>query len=405
VTETEPIKDENGNVVGEKETVTDPETGKTTTTETTDNGDGTVTEKVTEKDADGNVTSETENTKPKGTFTVTFDSNGGSAVAVQNVAENGVASKPANPSRSGYTFKEWQLDGKAYDFATPVTANITLKAEWTKKSSSGGSGGTSTPTTYAISVSASENGSISPVSANVERGKSQTFTINANIGYEVADVLVDGKSVGAVSSYTFDNVNTTHSISATFKEKDGSSTYTDVPVNSWYTNAVDYVTAKGLMNGVSEGAFDPLGTLSRGMLATILWRLEGSPATTSESIFPDVASGRWYSDAIVWATAEGIVKGYSNGNFGPNDPVTREQFAAIMYRYAATKSYDVSKSASLSEYVDQKTVSNWALDSMRWANATGLIVGTPASTLVPTRNANRAQAATILMRFCENVAK
>ena len=180
--------------------------------------------------------------------------------------------------------------------------------------------------------------------------------------------------------------------------------FTDVATSSWYYSAVKYMQDKGLMAGTSTTTFSPDMTTTRAMIVTILYRMENEPAATA-STFPDVAAGQWYSNAVAWAAANGIVSGYDNGNFGPEDIITREQMAAILFRYASFKGYDVTKTADLSAFADAAQVSAYAADAMKWANAAGLISGTSATTLAPAGSATRAQAASILMRFCENVAK
>lgn len=178
--------------------------------------------------------------------------------------------------------------------------------------------------------------------------------------------------------------------------------FTDVGENDWFREAVAYVYGAGLMNGTGANTFSPGGTTTRGMIVTILHRLEGSPAAWGGS-FPDVPAGQYYSQAVAWAASNGIVNGYDTGLFGPNNSITREQMAAILYRYAAYKGYNVSARANLSAYADAERVSGYALDAMSWANQTGLITGS-GNNLLPGGDAIRAQAAAILMRFCRNVA-
>jgi hypothetical protein len=136
----------------------------------------------------------------------------------------------------------------------------------------------------------------------------------------------------------------------------------------------------------------------------VLYRLDGEPAVTGTSGFTDVQSGRWYTDAVLWANQNGIVTGYGGGQFGTDDRVTREQMAAILYRYAQYKDYDVTKTTDLSAYTDAAGIGGWALAAMKWANAEGLITGTTTTTLSPDGASTRAQLATILMRFAESVA-
>ena len=181
--------------------------------------------------------------------------------------------------------------------------------------------------------------------------------------------------------------------------------FVDVTQDDWFCNAVKYVFDNSLMNGTSATTFAPNANLTRAMLVTILYRYEGEPAVTGGTVFDDVLSGQWYSNAIAWASAGGIVTGYGDGRFGTNDNITREQLATILMRYADWKSLDTSKSADLAAFTDTSDISVWALAAMKWANAEGLIGGRTATTLAPSGNASRAEAATILMRFIENIAK
>ncbi|MBO4831066.1 MAG: S-layer homology domain-containing protein [Oscillospiraceae bacterium] len=178
-----------------------------------------------------------------------------------------------------------------------------------------------------------------------------------------------------------------------------SADFTDVPADAWYHGAVDYAVEKGLMKGTSPTTFEPGTSTTRGMIVTMLWRLEGSPAVSAANPFSDVAEGAWYRDAIVWASENGIVGGYGDGRFGPADEITREQLATMLWRYAKQKGYDVSGKADLSGYTDAGDISSWALDAVKWANAEGLVNGRTAETLVPGGTANRAEAAAIFMRF------
>lgn len=149
-------------------------------------------------------------------------------------------------------------------------------------------------------------------------------------------------------------------------------------------------------------------TTTRGMIVTILYRLEGSPDLSNENLgypYADVDANAYYADAVYWARQNGIVSGMSAEQFAPNNAITREQMAAILYRYAQFKGYDVSAKADLSVYTDAAQVSTYATDAMAWANGAQLITGTSQATLTPAGNATRAQVATILMRFCENIAK
>lgn len=179
----------------------------------------------------------------------------------------------------------------------------------------------------------------------------------------------------------------------------------DVKTADWFYNDVKYVYEKGMMAGTAADVFAPNATTTRAMIVTILYRLEGSPAVTGTSSFVDVPAGQWYTDAVNWAAANQIVKGTSATTFAPNASITREQMAAILYRYAQYKGYDVTKKADLSGYSDNSQVSAYAKDALAWANAAKLINGVTNTTLAPQGNATRAQVSAILHRFCDGVVK
>lgn len=183
----------------------------------------------------------------------------------------------------------------------------------------------------------------------------------------------------------------------------GIKSFADVKEADWFYDAVKYVQEKGLMNGIGDTAFGPHGTTTRGMIVTILYRLEGVPAVGTNG-FTDVAAGKYYSDAAAWAAENKIVSGYGDGKFGPEDTITREQLATILMNYAKAKGYDVSARAELSTFSDAASVSGYAKDAMAWANAAGLIKG-DGGKLIPGGNAERAQVAVILQRFMESIAK
>ena len=159
------------------------------------------------------------------------------------------------------------------------------------------------------------------------------------------------------------------------------------------------------MNGMSATTFAPKNNTSRAMIVTVLWRLEGSPYVNYAMSFEDVEPGQWYTEAIRWAQAENIVKGYSEAEFGPDNLITREQLAAIFYRYAEYKGYDVTARADLEAFEDANEIGAWAAENIAWANAVNLVNGTSATTLSPKANATREQVAAILHRFCVEFAE
>ena len=173
---------------------------------------------------------------------------------------------------------------------------------------------------------------------------------------------------------------------------------------AWYHEAVDYVLNNGLMDGVGGGRFAPGGETSRAMVVTILWRLAGSPQAGKDSGFTDVAGGLWYTDAVAWAAEKGIVGGYGSGMFGPADPVTREQLAVMLYRYAKLQGKGFVGSWMFPlDYADADRVSGWAYEAMCWMTMNGVIQGRGGSVLAPQGPATRAEAAAMLMRFSEAI--
>jgi len=275
---------------------------------------------------------------------------------------------------------------------------------------SGGGGGSIKPTKYAITVQSGEGGSISPTSAEVEKGAKVTFTITANEGYEISDVLVDSASIGAVSTYTFENILTAHSISASFAKKEDIDDkedkelrpykgFSDVNIGDWFYNAVVFVYENSLMNGTSEDAFEPQTNLTRAMFVTILYRMSGEEYI-GRSGFADVPAEEWYSEAIAWAAESGIVSGYSDTEFAPNASITREQLAQMFYSFAQYMEYDTAVSGNLDAFIDADKVSPWAADAIVWAVASGLIEGS-YDEIRPDGEATRAESAAILMRFMQ----
>ncbi|MBR5390566.1 MAG: S-layer homology domain-containing protein [Clostridia bacterium] len=280
------------------------------------------------------------------------------------------------------------------------------------KRSGGSGGGTSY---HAVVAENAENGAITARPSAAAAGTVVTLTPVPKESCTVERVIVmdkDGKEIPLTNNgdgtYRFTMPNGKVTVVATFTEIEHgavcpSKGFSDIDPNAWYHEYVDYVVSKGLMQGVANDRFAPDITTTRAMIVTILHRLEGKPAVSGKVSFDDVEAGSWYADAVAWAEANEIVGGYGDGTFGPDDCITREQFAAILYRYAKFKGYDVSKSADLSGYADVSTISDWALPAIQWANAENLITGRTATMLVLRDNATRAEAAAILVRFLENV--
>lgn len=247
-----------------------------------------------------------------------------------------------------------------------------------------------------------KHGTVEPKLTFQHIGKSVTFTFKPDTGYKVKDVKVNGKSVGAVKTYTIDKLTVSTRIEVEFA--DGKLPFTDVHETDWFYNDVLFVYEEGLFAGTSDTTFSPNAAMTRAMLVTVLYRLEGEPAVSGRSGFSDVTFNSYYEDAVTWAADNGIVNGTSITTFSPNANVTREQMAAILYRYAQYKKYNTAASSSLNGFTDQASVSGYATASLEWAVAEKLVNGS-AGKLMPTGNATRAQVAAILHRFVENVAK
>ena len=246
-----------------------------------------------------------------------------------------------------------------------------------------------------------KHGTVEPKLTIQHIGKSVTFTFKPDTGYKVKDVKVDGKSVGAVTTYTVSKLTVSTRIEVEFT--DGKLPFTDVTTADWFYNDVLFVYDEGLFAGTSDTTFSPNAAMTRAMLVTVLYRLEGEPAVSGRSGFSDVTFNSYYEDAVTWAADNGIVTGTSTTTFSPNANVTREQMAAILYRYAQYKKYNTAASSSLNGFADYATVSGYAVTPMQWAVAEKLVNGS-AGKLMPTGNATRAQVAAILHRFVENVA-
>ncbi|MCQ2565800.1 MAG: S-layer homology domain-containing protein [Clostridia bacterium] len=191
--------------------------------------------------------------------------------------------------------------------------------------------------------------------------------------------------------------------SFTYVSASNAGPFADVKSSDWFLKDVEYVKEKGLMSGIGDNKFNPQGDTTRGMIVTILYRMENEPSVSVGCSFSDVASGSYYEKAITWASEKNIVGGYGGGKFGPNDPITREQFAVILYNYCQYKGYNTSGSTNISAYSDGNRISSYAVDAMKWAVNSGLITGTGDNRLDPISGATRAQSAAILHRFGEKI--
>lgn len=316
----------------------------------------------------------------------------------------------------GYTFVKWQSDADNNIFAdaqSPNTtvrmpaSNVTISAimkSTSETTPSGGSGsGGSASTTYTLTFETNGGNAI----AKVTKNKGTTIDL-AQYAPTKSGATFEGwyADKGLTKKITSVKLDANTTVYAKWTEAPVSGLpFGDVKSADWFYNDVKYVYEKGMMAGTAADVFAPNATTTRAMIVTILYRLEGSPAVTGTSSFVDVPAGQWYTDAVNWAAANQIVKGTSATTFAPNDSITREQMAAILYRYAQYKGYDVTKKADLSGYSDNGQVSAYAKDALAWANAAKLINGVTNTTLAPQGNATRAQVSAILHRFCDGVVK
>ena len=268
-------------------------------------------------------------------------------------------------------------------------------------------------TTYTVTVEDAENGKVTRSPARAGRGTTVTITTAPDDGYELDKLTVTDARGSELEltdkgngKYTFRMPASKVTVEAVFTEiLPEPLPFIDVRAGAWYYDAVDYVYQKGFMTGTSENAFSPDMTMTRGMIVTILHRMDGAPNVGGRYSFEDVPYDAWYSKAVLWAERRGIVSGYSAEAFGPNDPITREQLAAILCNYSAYKGEDTSARADLSKYSDVSAVSGWAKNALSWANAKGLVNGVTTTNLEPKGAATRAQAATMLQRFCEQYSQ
>lgn len=269
--------------------------------------------------------------------------------------------------------------------------------------SSGGS--ISTPTTYAVNVNAATNGAVAADKKTASKGTTVTVTASPSKGYVVDAVKVvdkDGKDVavtGKDGKYVFTMPASAVTVTGSFKAETPAPValpFTDVKSGNWFYDAVKYAYAQGLMTGTSATTFAPNGTMNRAMIVTVLYRLEKSPAVTGASKFTDVPAGQWYSDAVAWAAANKIVNGYDETTFGPMNAVTREQMAAILFRYEQVKGLEnVTLEENLNRFPDQNKISAYAIPALQWAVGQKIINGNADGTLDPTGTATRAQVAQI----------
>ena len=338
-------------------------------------------------------------------FIVTFDGNGGTPSVVSMTTTNQKLTSLPSASRSGsYSFDGWYTDksgGTKITTDTVFSANTTVYAHWTY--TGGGGGGYNPPVTYYTLRFETGGGSDIP---------SVQGTYNTYI--DLTQYVPTWRGHTFIGWYTERSL--MNKVSGVYLTKDmtvyagwrvdenpgtGANPFTDVSEKDWFYGDVMFVYENGLMLGTSKTLFSPHGTATRGMMATILWRMEGSPAPKGKNSFTDVEAGKWYADAITWTAENGIFAGYGKDKFGPDDPITREQLAAIFYRYADYKGYDLTVKGNLDKFKDADKITDYAKTAMQWAVGSGLVKGKSGNLLDPQGTATRAEIAAMLHRFIE----
>ena len=331
-------------------------------------------------------------------YTITYDLAGGTVEGNPNTYTIETrAFTLKNPTKSGYTFTGWSgtgLDGEnnmTVTIPTGSTGNRTYKAHW-RYNGSGHS-----YSYYTIKATAGAGGSISPSgNVSVREGRDRTFTITPDKGYAISNVKIDGKSIGAVKSYTFENVRRTHTIEVIFMKANGNpqtGVFVDVATGSYYEDAVDWAVENGITKGTDDTHFSPDGICTRAQAVTFLWRAAGSPASkTSTMPFTDVPVGSYYYDAVLWAVENGITKGTSDTTFSPNTTCTRAQIVAFLWRSEKSPA-----AGTANPFADVKSTAYYA-DAVLWAVKENITKGTTNTTFSPDADCTRAQIVTFLWR-------
>ena len=338
-------------------------------------------------------------------FIVTFDGNGGTpSVGSMTTTDRKLTALPSASRSGSYSFYGWYTEksgGTKITTDTVFHANATVYAHWTY--TGGGGGDYNPPVTYYTLRFETGGGSDIP---------SVQGTYNTYI--DLTKYVPTWRGHAFIGWYSERSL--TNKVSGVCLTKDmtvyagwrvdenpgtGVNPFTDISEKDWFYGDVMFVYENGLMLGTSKTLFSPHGTAMRGMMETILWRMEGSPVPKGKNSFTDVEAGKWYADAITWTAENGIFAGYSKDKFGPDDPITREQLAAIFYRYADYKGYDLTVKGDLDKFKDADKITDYAKTAMQWAVGSGLVKGKSGNLLDPQGTATRAEIAAMLHRFIE----
>lgn len=347
------------------------------------------------------------------TYTVTVENDGnGTASAAPASAKMGAEVSLTATPNSGYHFKRWEVVPDKVKIEnnkfTMPAAHVTVKAIFERNTSSSGGGGGGGTTYYTLTFETNGGGSMQAIRA--ARGKTLDLSAYTPMrdGYDFGGWYADKDLTQRITEIKLSGSKTVY---ADWKKREPNAVknpFADVNAGDWFYRDVLFSYEKGLMSGMDAAAFAPYANTTRAQIAVIFYRMEGSPAVEGENSFTDVVRGSgtaWFYDAVTWAQQNGIMGGYDNSSFAPNDPITREQLAAIFYRYAQYKGYDTTQGGmAIREFGDYESISDYAMSAMAWAVNTGLVKG-DSNLLYPNGTATRAEIAAMLHRFVENGMK
>ena len=337
-------------------------------------------------------------------YTITFDGNGGTPSVDSMTTTNRKLTSLPSASQSKHSFDGWYTEksgGTKITTDTVLHANITVYAHWTYI---GGGGGSYNPpvTYYTLRFETGGGSDIPSVREAYNAYIDLTKYVPTWRGHTFIGWYSERSLMNKVSGVYLTKDMTVYALWRVDENPGtGANPFTDVSEKDWFYGDVMFVYENGLMLGTSKTLFSPHGTATRGMMATILWRMEGSPAPKGKNSFTDVEAGKWYADAITWTAENGIFAGYGKDKFGPDDPITREQLAAIFYRYADYKGYDLTVKGNLDKFKDADKITDYAKTAMQWAVGNGLVKGKSGNLLDPQGTATRAEIAAMLHRFIE----
>lgn len=352
-----------------------------------------------------------------GQLAITFDPNneGNSSRKEVDWSKDGakLSTPTPEPTKEGHTFEGWYYDNNGentkWNFETDrAKYTMTLKAKWKANTSSSGGGGGGGTTYYTLTFET--NGGDSMQAIRAARGKTLDLSAYTPMrdGYDFGGWYADKDLTQRITEIKLSGSKTVY---ADWKKREPDAVknpFADVNAGDWFYRDVLFSYEKGLMSGMDAAAFAPYANTTRAQIAVIFYRMEGSPAVEGENSFADVVRGSgtaWFYDAVTWAQQNGIMGGYDNSSFAPNDPITREQLAAIFYRYAQYKGYDTTQGGmAIREFGDYESISDYAMSAMAWAVNTGLVKG-DSNLLYPNGTATRAEIAAMLHRFVENGMK